>query len=133
MYRIFAIISLSCLAACAGSVTERSHKVTVITEPPNASCTLERDGVRTRLIGGTPLTFVVTRDSGDIEVECKLAGYQKTSGTLRSGLEPLLIGNVLTGGPVGLVRDIGTGFIHRYPGRITIVLPPIPGMTTEQR
>jgi hypothetical protein len=133
MYRIFAIISLSCLAACAGSVTERSHKVTVVTEPPNASCTLERGGVRTRLIGGTPVSFVVTRDGGDIDVECKLAGYQKTTGTLRSGFEPLLIGNFLTGGPVGLVRDIGTGFVHRYPGRITIVLPPLPATTAVQR
>jgi len=133
MLRIPAIISLFWLAACAGYASERSHEVTVITEPPNAACTLERGGVRTRLIGGTPVTFVVTRDGGDIEVECKLAGYQTTAGTLRSGLEPLLIGNVLAGGPVGLVRDIGTGFIHRYPSRITIVLPPRPASTARHR
>lgn len=136
MFRIAAIISLSCLTACAGSVTDRSHQVTVITEPPNASCTLERGGVRSRLIGGTPLTFVATRDGGDIEVECKLAGYETTSGTLHSGLEPMLIGNVVAGGfvvgLVGVVRDIGTGFTHRYPGSIRIVLPPLPA-TVGQR
>lgn len=124
MFRIPAIISLLCLVACAGSVTERSHKVTVITEPTNAACTLDRSGVRTRLVGGTPVTFVVTRDGEDIEVECKLAGYKTATGTLRSGFEPLLIGNVTTGGLVGLVRDSGTGFVHRYPSRIKIVLPP---------
>ena len=133
MFRTFAILSVSFLTACAGSVTDRSHKVTVITESPNASCSLERDGVRSRLIGGTPLTFVATRDGGDIEVECKLAGYETTTGTLRSGWEPLLIGNILTGGPVGVVRDIGTGFVYRYPGSIRIVLPPLSRSTAERQ
>ena len=132
MFRIPAIISLLCLVACAGSVTERGHKVTVITEPPNAACTLDRSGGRTRLVGGTPLTFVATRDWGDIEVECKLAGHETTTGTLHSGLEPLLLGNILAGGIVGLVRDAGTGFIHRYPSRVRIVLPPLPRSTATR-
>lgn len=125
MFRTLAILCLSGLTACAGYASERSHKVTVITEPPGAGCTLERDGVRTRLIGGTPVTFVVTRDGGDITVECRLAGHETTTGTLRSGLEPMLLGNIFSGGVVGLVRDVGTGFVHRYPGSIRIVLPPL--------
>ena len=133
MFRTFAILSLLVLTSCAGSSTERSHKVTVITEPPNASCTLEREGVRSQLIGGTPLIFVATRNGGDIEVECKLAGHETTAGTLHSGFEPFLIGNLLTGGPVGLVRDIDTGFIHRYPGTIRIVLPPLAQSTAKQQ
>ncbi|MBT5945763.1 MAG: hypothetical protein HOK98_11835 [Rhodospirillaceae bacterium] len=132
MFRFSAIFSLLFLAACAGYVSERSHIVTVITEPPGAACTLERDGVRTRLVGGTPLTFVATRDWGDIEVECKLAGHETTTGTLHSGLEPLLLGNILAGGIVGLVRDAGTGFIHRYPSRVRIVLPPLPRSTATR-
>jgi len=130
MFRFLAILSLSFLTACAGSVADRSHKVTVITEPPGAACTLERNGVRSRLVGATPLFFIATRDGGDIEVECKLAGYETTAGTLHSGLEPLMLGNVIAGGIigglVGIVRDTGTGFTHRYPGRIRIVLAPLP-------
>lgn len=121
------------LTACAGSATDRSHEVTVITEPPGAACTIERAGIRTRLTGGTPVTFVVTRDGGDIEVECKLAGHETVSGTLGSGLEPMLLGNFFFGGIVGLVRDIGTGFVHRYPGSIRIVLPPRSQSTAERR
>ncbi len=126
MFRILAILSLTGLAACAGYASERSHEVTVITEPPGAGCTVERNGIRTRLIGGTPVTFAVTRDDGDIEVECRLDGYETTTATLRSSFEPRLLGNVLTGGIVGVVRDIGTGFTYRYPGSIRIVLPPLP-------
>jgi ABC-type glycerol-3-phosphate transport system substrate-binding protein len=36
MFRILAILSLTGLAACAGAASERSHEVTVITEPPGA-------------------------------------------------------------------------------------------------
>lgn len=132
MFRFLAIFLLSFLTACAGYVSERSHTVTVITEPPGAACTLERDGVQSRLVGGTPLTFVATRDGDDIEVRCKLAGHETTAGTLRSGLEPLLLGNILVGGIVGLVRDVGTGFFHRYPSRIRIVLPPLPASTAAR-
>jgi len=125
MIRTFAILFLSGLTACAGSASDRSHKVTIFTEPPGASCTLERDGVRSQLIGGTPMYFLATRDGADIEVECKLAGHETTAKTLHSGFEPLMLGNIFTGGIVGLVRDIGTGFVHRYPGSIRIVLPPL--------
>jgi hypothetical protein len=133
MFRTFAILSLSGLTACAGSTSDRSHKVTVITEPPGAGCTIERAGIRTRLAGGTPITFAVTRDGGDIKVECKLAEHETTSGTLGSGLEPMLLGNFFFGGIVGVVRDIGTGFVHRYPGSIRIVLPPLSQSTAARQ
>ena len=70
---IFAL-PLAMLSACATLVNGSSQNVTVSTNPPGASCTLDRVGARIGAIPATPGSVRLDKSKNDLSVTCAKGG-----------------------------------------------------------
>ena len=137
MVRRFVIVSAAALAvAGCSTITEgTTQDITVSTTPPNASCTLTRDGQAIGTIGHTPGTVTVDRSTSDIIITCHKTGFGEGDYTDQSDLAAATLSNIMTGG-VGLAVDLASGAGTKYNGTVEIALtppsitpPPPPGLT----
>lgn len=124
--------SLLGLSACASVVSGTSRDITINTEPPAATCNLNRNGSQIGGAGPTPETVNVSRSKYDIDVTCQKPGYRNGSATIQSEFEPWTIGNIALGGLVGMIVDMSTGAIADYPSQATVRLSPAPGTAPQQ-
>jgi hypothetical protein len=124
MLRPFAPLLLLLPAACASVSSGISQDIEVATDPPGAACTLSRNGEEIGRVAPTPGRAHVSKSGRAIEVSCTRAGHQPGSATVESGFQAMTLGNVLIGGVIGVAIDAGTGAMHRYPGQVSVTLPP---------
>ncbi|RVT96864.1 hypothetical protein EOD42_10695 [Rhodovarius crocodyli] len=113
------------LPACATIVSGTSN-ISVATEPPGATCALERRGEVVGGIASTPSMVRVPRSMRDMTLRCNHQAYGQGTTTVPSGINPMIIGNVLVGGLVGLAVDASTGAMGRYPEEVSLTLQPDP-------
>ena len=121
------------LGACATIVEGSDQTVTVITEPPNAVCTLSRGGTTTAVVNPTPGTVSVEKSKENISVMCEKDGYFNGAATLSPDFKAMTFGNIIIGGVVGLAVDAASGAMHEYPESVTIILAPKSFSTENDR
>lgn len=91
-------------SGCASIVTPgRFRPVQVQTQPPGAQVFLND-----KYEGRSPLTLRVDRKE-DHRVRFELPGREPFEGTIESGLNGWVFGNILFGGPIGLIVDLVSG------------------------
>lgn len=73
------LIAVLVVAACTHRRTWTTNDVTIITDPPGARCTFERDGVTTQYADVTPITVTFTSIGPDIDIRCARFGYTPVS------------------------------------------------------
>lgn len=112
------------LSACASIVEGTDQTVTVTTQPPGASCNLERDGQTIAVVNPTPGSVNVEKSKNNIAVLCEKDGYEDSAGTLASDFQGMTFGNILFGGIIGVAIDASSGAMHEYPPSVTVMLPP---------
>jgi len=117
-------VAAALLAGCASIITLGDDEVEVTTPGvTGAECELRTfaGAVRARVI--TPGTVELNKSSRDLEAVCNKDGFLEARGTIESGFEPWVIGNLLFGGIPGFVIDIATENTNAYDD-IAIYMEP---------
>ena len=112
---------------CATVVTRggQDQKVTILSDTPGA--TLVVDGQAT---GTAPGTVELTRNR-EHTVQVVAPGYEPAQVTVRRRLNPWVFGNLLIGGPIGLVIDVISDSTHTLsPDTQKVTLRPLAGAAT---
>ena len=113
-----------CLAGCA-SVTSGVHQaITVNTNPPGASCVLNRQDGQLGTVAPTPGSVTVRKTKYDITIVCDKEGYQQATYRNHSGVEGMTVGNLIVGGGIGWAIDSSTGSDNKYDGVVNITMTP---------
>ena len=117
-------VGATCLGGCA-SITEGTHQaITVNTNPPGASCVLNRTEGQIAQIASTPDTVTIRKTKHDITVVCDKPGYQTATFLNHSGVEAMTFGNIVVGGGIGWAIDSSTGSDNKYTSPVNISLVP---------
>ena len=72
--------ALVILTACTHGRDWDTYQVTLVTDPPGASCTTERYGIVDEAPDPTPVRITLTTGNAPITITCALAGYAPVSG-----------------------------------------------------
>jgi hypothetical protein len=116
------------LTGCATVFEGTSQEISVVTNPPGASCTFERQGMQVGTIVNTPGTANIRKSKYDIMIKCEKGGYQDASYLNHSGTTATIAANVaadivLTAGLSSIV-DSADGADNKYDSAVNITLIP---------
>ncbi|MDR3526649.1 MAG: hypothetical protein P4L57_05170 [Rhizomicrobium sp.] len=130
IYRYAAVVAASVLLSGCATVFEGTHQdIQVVTNPPGASCVLERQGAAIATVPQTPGTASVRKLKYDIMIKCDKAGYQQAQYLNHSGTTALIAANVaadiiLTLG-VSSIVDSANGADNKYDSAVNISMVPV--------
>src|SRR5437868_2403323 len=93
------------LGGCATIVEGTTQNVSVITQPPGASCTISRDGVVLGAVPSTPGSVKIGKSKNDISVSCAKEGFEAATMNYQSSFNGMTFGNIIVGGAIGAVVD----------------------------
>ncbi len=124
MLRVTCALSALLLSGCATVVNGGSQDVSVSTNPPGATCTVDRVGASVGVINPTPGKLSVSRSKNALDLTCNKPGYQTSATTVASTFNGWTFGNLLIGGLIGFGVDAATGANNDYPKAINVDLGP---------
>ena len=124
MFRFAYALSVLLLAGCATVVNGGNQDVSVATNPPGATCTVERVGAPVGIINPTPGMMSVSRSKNALDMVCTKPGYQTAATTVASSFNGWTFGNLLAGGIIGFGIDAATGANNDYPKAVNVDLAP---------
>ena len=107
----FLLISCALLTSCATILDGGPQKVFVDSKPQGADVFI---GAFDQYVGQTPLLVSLQRSSEAIEIRVN-HGDQTDSKVLHTEVNPLIFGNILFGGIIGIFIDLASGASVRYP------------------
>lgn len=117
------ILPLGVLSACATIIEGSEQEITVITDPPKASCKLIRKNEVIGTIPSTPGSISIEKTKHPILIVCEKEGYESVQYINGSGTAPATLGNILLGGPIGWAVDSATGSDNHYNTPVMVTLP----------
>lgn len=120
-------------SACSTIVEGTDQSVTIITDPPGASCTVERAGVAIAVVDPTPGTINVDKSKDTLAVTCEKENHQTSAGVISSDFQSMTFGNILFGGIIGVAIDASSGAMNKYPDSVTILMVPVSFASAEER
>jgi hypothetical protein len=117
------------LSGCATVFEGTSQEITVVTNPPAASCVFERQGMQVGTIASTPGTANIRKSKYDVTIKCDKTGYQEAQFLNHSGVSAAIAGNVaadilLTAGLSSIV-DSADGADNKYDSAVNMTLLPV--------
>lgn len=117
---LLALATIALLSTgCASIVSGTDQKLTFNSEPDDAVVT-----VSGRVLGKTPLTVAVDRDSNQ-SITFEKEGYKTYTTQLSTTTNPWFFGNIVLGGLLGSTTDGVSGAIHEYsPDQYFVTLTP---------
>ncbi len=127
------LLLLLLVSSCATAIKGTEETVTIETDPQGAACDLMRDGEVVALVDQSPGAVEVERSESDIEVRCRLDGYEVAEGRLVAGTNNATMGNLVLGGLIGMAVDAASGANNEYPESISLVMVPTAFDTEEHR
>lgn len=117
---VVGVIASASLTGCATIVTGGKQAVIFDSSPQGAN--IEVQGL---VLGQTPATVTLSRKD-DFPVQIKKDGYKSVSVVPSKTGEPLLLGNIITGGIIGTTIDAASGSIHKFsPNSYFVTLEPL--------
>lgn len=122
--RLPVLLLALCLPACATVTSGTSQGVTVVTEPPGATCELRRDGSVVGVVNPTPGTVQISKSSRDMAIRCSRSGSFARVQVVQPEFQSMTVGNIPLGGVIGLAVDAASGAMAQYPATVTMVLAP---------
>ena len=94
----------------------------VNTNPADATCKFEREGLTIATIDPTPGAVYLEKTKHDIIIRCNKPGYQEATYLNHSGAAGATVGNILLGGGIGWIVDSSTGADNKYDTPVNITL-----------
>ena len=130
MLKVVFVLLLAMLSACATLVTGSSQSITVSTNPPAANCTLDRVGARIGAVSSTPGSVLVEKSKNNLSVTCSKDGFQTATVVREPSFNGATLGNLILGGPAGLIIDAASGATFKYPDdiRLDMAANPLPSL-----
>lgn len=119
------VVAVTCgLSACASIVGGRYQPVSVDARAGDqsivgADCTLTNDRGQVHVI--TPGTVMVHRASAPLSINCEKSGANVGEQSLPSHIRPMVWGNIVFGGLIGIIVDFSDGAAHHYPQMVTVM------------
>ncbi len=125
-YRGHFIVSLALLSTtgCASLFGGTHQEIAVSSTPPQASCSLSRNGAVIATVASTPGTAEIRKGTRDISVACEKPGYQTGHQVDEAGVDAWVFGNAVIGGAIGVGIDFATGAVHKYDSEVKVALAP---------
>ena len=120
---IVLVLTLS-LVACASIFSEKSQSISVNTgDVEDATCELFNG--KGRYIVNSPGTLVISQSCDDLNYICRKKGYNEIKGIIAFSHKGSTAGNLILGGGIGYLVDVGTGAACRYPETISLPMTPL--------
>src|SRR5438045_1329746 len=82
------------VSGCATVFEGTSQEITVVSNPPGASCVFDRQGMAVGTIASTPATVNIRKSKYDITIKCDKPGYQQGQYLNHSGVTATIAANV---------------------------------------
>lgn len=111
---IIILITIYC-SSCATIINTPKQTVSFNSEPSEA--TILVDG---NIIGKTPMTAKIKRKSSSVTMQKD--NYETQIKTFNKDISPLVVGNILIGGIIGIIIDICTGSYYNLDDNIYLIL-----------
>jgi hypothetical protein len=117
------------LSGCASIFEGTTQKITVVTNPPGATCSFERQGKQIATVASTPATANIRKTKHDITIYCEKPGYQRAEYLNHSGTTAVIAANIVadvvfTAGLSSII-DSARGADNKYDSAVNITLVPI--------
>jgi hypothetical protein len=117
------------LSGCATVFEGTSQEISIVTNPPGATCIFDRQGMEVGRIQNTPGTANIRKSKYDVTIKCSKPGYQEANYLNHSGVTATIAANVaadllLTGGLSSIV-DSADGADNKYDSAVTVTLLPL--------
>lgn len=122
MKRLLCLFGLFLTSACASITQGTTQSVSVVTDPPGASCVISREGVQVATVNPTPGSIRVEKSSRSLDMSCTLENYEPGQTSIPASTDAMTAGNVLVGGVIGLAVDASTGAMNKYPPDVSLSL-----------
>jgi len=115
-------IVCSIFFSCASIIHGTKQDVTITSSPIAADVTVKTTGGVISFTGKTPANVKLARkDAYDVFIN--LSGYQETKVHINKKFDALFIGNLLCGGPLGMIIDAANGAMNKLePNAINVTL-----------
>lgn len=118
------------LAGCVSVFEGTSQKISVNTNPVDASCVFERQGQPIGTLAKTPGSLTVRKSKYDITIKCDKPGYEQASYINHSGVSATIAANVavdilLTAG-ISSIVDSADGADNKYDSVVNLTLNAAP-------
>ena len=115
---VLSSLSLS-LSGRATIVSGRSQNIMVATDPSDASVTVNNSTQK------TPTTFNLSKNTSFYILKISKEGFKTEEVKIKRGLGGWFFGNIIFGGLIGIVVDLGTGSAYKFtPNNINVTLTP---------
>ncbi len=127
---------LTLLTSCATIMSKSDYPVSFTSEPSGAKVTITNLKTGKMIYKGTtPCTVILHASQGYFSpakyaVTFKMPGYAPQTITLEASLDGWYLGNLLIGGPIGLlIVDPLTGAMWKLPESINVKLEKVEGIS----
>ena len=112
------------LGSCASIFSEKSQSISVNTgDVEDATCELFNG--KGRYVVNSPGMLVIGQSCDDLNYICRKKGYNEIKGIIAFNHKGSTAGNLVIGGGIGYLVDIGTGAACKYPETISLPMTPI--------
>lgn len=116
-------LSGSFVSGCASIVGSTTQAIAVNTYcggefVTGATCTLTND--KGTYFVNTPGAALVNKADSLLTISCVKNGVKTPAGQFQADLDANIVGNLLFGGPIGVIVDAATGAGLRYPDGINV-------------
>ena len=117
------VLSLG-LVSCASIFSDKSQSISVKTgDVENVTCELFNG--KGRYVVNSPGILVIGQSCDDLNYICRKKGYNEIKGIIAFTHKGSTAGNLILGGGIGYLVDVGTGAACKYPETISLPLTPI--------
>ena len=120
---IVLVLSLSSIS-CASIFSKKSQSLSVNTgDVKDATCELFNG--KGRYVVNSPGSIVIGQSCDDLNYICRKKGYNEIEGVIAFNHKGSTAGNLILGGGIGYLVDIGTGAACKYPETISLPMTSI--------
>ena len=130
--RPIGLLAFLLLPGCATITQGGAQNVTVSTNPPGASCRLERGSTAVGIIAPTPGTLRVDKGRNDLMVTCTRDGHDATTVRHPAEFGGATFGTIIAGGLIGVAVDAASGANFSYYPELVINLQVTGGPSVVQ-
>lgn len=114
-------ILLLALLACGCAPQAGADQVTINSDPPGASCTVERGAATLGVVDPTPGVLTVSQSDKPLRVTCRKARWRPGTGEIAALYKGIGVGRLLTGGFAAVAEDAAKSDDFTYDSRGFIV------------